>query len=178
MDQMDVDVPSISASSSLEKLDPAELDLDGLNDCMKERCRISTWQYRVRLAEGDTSMWQQLFVEVLKCLTRALAATDAIIATPSDDSADDIVKGFNKDEVEEWKAGVWRGVETDDWSGLITHRTYISDYWMVGLHLIATTAKIRKRKVPNIALGVPIEYSAVHFFPFHSAIVLKYRLSS
>jgi hypothetical protein len=91
-----------------------------------------------------------------------LTATDAIIATPSDDSADDIVKGFNRDEVEEWKAGVRRGVETNDWSGLITHRTYISHYWMVGSHLITTTAKLRKRKVPNVALGVLIEYSALH----------------
>lgn len=101
-----------------------------------------------------------------------------IILTLSNESADDIVKDFNKDEEEQWKAGVWCGLEMDDWSSLIKYCIYISDYCMVGLHLIATTAKLRKQKVLKVALGVPMEYSALHFFPFHSGIVLKYHSSS
>ena len=34
---------------------------------------------------------------------------------------------------------------------------------MVGSHLIATTAKLRNPKVPKVAMGVPIEYSAPLF---------------
>jgi hypothetical protein len=48
---------------------------------------------------------------------------------------------------------------------------YISDSWMVGLHLIATTAKLRnqeavlKKRLLSVALGVPIELSMLRFFP-------------
>jgi len=117
MDQMDVGEPTVS-TSSFEKLDPAELDLKALNNSMKECYDILMWQHHIGITLVDnTSMWQQLFLEVLKCLTRTLAATDVIIPTLSDDSADDIVKGY-KDKVEEWKAGVWSSVETNDWSNL------------------------------------------------------------
>ena len=108
----------------------------------------------------------------------ALVATDAIIPTLHYTWAEDFVKGFNKDEEEQWKARVWCSMEMDDWSSLIKYCMYISDYWMVVLHLISTTVKLRKRKVLTVALGVPKEYSTLHFFPFHSAIVLKYHLSS
>jgi hypothetical protein len=53
------------------------------------------------------------------------------------------------------------GVEKNNWVGLITR---ISDYRIVGSRLIATTAKLRNPKAPSVALGVPIEYSALHFF--------------
>ena len=43
---------------------------------------------------------------------------------------------------------------------------------MVGSHLIATTAKLRNPKVPNVTMGVPIEYSAPPFVAFHSAMML------
>lgn len=76
---MDVDRPSMSTSSSFEQLDPAELDLDTLNNSMKGCCHILAWQIHIGLADltGNASMWQQLFLEVLRCHTKALAATDA-----------------------------------------------------------------------------------------------------
>jgi hypothetical protein len=111
---------------------------------------------------------------------KALMATDAkssVIAEPTFTDAEVFVAGFNEKEFEEWKVGVRRGVETNDWTDLMMHRTYISHYRMLESRLIATTAKIRKRKVPKVALGVPIEYSAFDCFPFHSAIILTFPLS-
>jgi hypothetical protein len=174
-DQMEVDVPTpyglepFPTSSSFEKLDPAELDLDELNNTMQHRCHM--WQPLMDQAEGDASLklWKMLISSVIMYLTSALAATDAkssVIATPTVDGAEDIVKGFNEAEWEHWKAGVRTGVEKNEWISLITHSTYILNYLMVGSRLIATAAKLRKRKVPNVALGVPIEYSAFDFSHF------------
>jgi hypothetical protein len=53
---------------------------------------------------------------------------------------------------------------------------YISDYWTVGSHSIATTEKLQNPKVPNVALGVPIEYSCASFFPV-SCLHPAHRLS-
>jgi hypothetical protein len=182
-DKMDVDASgseTISPSSSFEKLDTAKLDLDALNQSMQNHCNSRAWDLRIERAEHNATVWQPLISDVLVCLTATLVATDAkssFIAEPNDTGAKVIVEGFNEKELEEWKVGVQRGVEMNDWSGLITHRTYISDYRMFGSHVIATTVKLRKRKVPNVSLGVPIEYSAFDCFPFHSAIMLTSRLS-
>src|SRR5882762_7438970 len=182
-DKMDVDASgseTISASSSFEKLDTAKLDMDALNQSMQNHCDYRGWDLRIDRAEHNANVWQPLISDVLVCLTATLVATDAkssFIAEPNDTGAKVIVEGFNEKELEVWKVGVQRGVEMNDWSGLITHRTYISDYRMFGSHVIATTVKLRKRKVPNVALGVPIEYSAFGFFPFHSAIMLTSYLS-
>jgi hypothetical protein len=168
---MDVDVTTssecLATSSSFERLDLAELDLEPLNDKMRDRCRLSWWRARIEMTEDDPSFWQPVFCEVLLYLMSALQTTDAkssVIATPIDTEA--IVKSFNEKESGEWEVGVRHGVETNDWTSLITHRTYISDYRMPGSHLIATTGKLRKPKVRNVALGVPIELSAPHFSHF------------
>jgi len=179
-DKMDVDLESISPSSSFEKLDTAKLDLDALNESMKKQCNNQAWDLRIERTEHDASLWRSLISGVVMSLTIALATTDAkssVIAEPTSTGAEAIVDSFNEKELGEWKIGVQRGVETNDWTGLITHRTYISDCRMVGSHVIATTVKLRKRKVPNVSLGVPIEYSAFDCFPFHSAIMLTSRLS-
>ena len=145
-EQMDVDVPtsfaacmitsseSLSTASSLEKLDP-ELHLEPLNDKMRDRCRSEFWRVRLEATEDDHTLWHPLISSVLMYLTRALAATDAkssFIAAQNSTDAEAIVQGFNKKELGEWKVGVRRGVETNDWTSLITHRTYISDYQMLG----------------------------------------------
>jgi hypothetical protein len=72
--------------------------------------------------------------------------------------------GFNSEELQQWKAGMWSGV---DWVGLIEHSTYISGGWIV-----LNRNHSKAPKVQNIALGVPIEYSALHFLSFHSAMML------
>lgn len=178
---MDVDNPEpISASSSFEKLDTSKLDLDALNKSMKNRCNTQAWELRIEMAKQDASLWHGLISDVVMSLTSALAATDAkssVIMEQTITGAQAVVNSFNEQELREWQIGVRRGVEMNDWTGLITHRTYILDCRMVGSHVIATTVKLRKRKVPNVSLGVPIEYSAFDCFPFHSAIMLISRLS-
>jgi hypothetical protein len=164
-DQMEVDIPTpaisggLSPSSSFEKLDLAKIDLDELNESMKNRCNKQGWGLRIEWAKHDASQWQELILNVFTSLMKALMATDAkssVIAEPTFTDAEVFVAGFNEKEFEEWKVGVRRGVETNDWTDLMMHRTYISHYRMLESRLIATTAKIRKRKVPKVALGVPI----------------------
>jgi hypothetical protein len=43
---------------------------------------------------------------------------------------------------------------------------------MAGSRLISTTGKLRNPKMPNVASGVPIEYSALRLVPFHFAMML------
>jgi hypothetical protein len=181
-DEMDVDIPNLGglfASSST--LNIVGLDLDTLNHNMKRSSKSYQWQLLIDSNPGDEG-WLRLFSDVLMRLTMELATTDMkskFIASPNLNHSYDLVKSFNKEEVEQWKAGTRSGVERDDWADLIKHRTYISDYYyrMVGSRLIATTAKLRNRKVSNVAPGVPIEYSAPRFFPFHSATMLTSRSS-
>lgn len=174
-DKMDVDasgseaISASSSGSSLKQLDTAKLNLDALNESMKKHCREGMWKLRIGMAEDDADALRRLISEVLICLTIALQATEAktsVIALPNFDDADAIVDTLNEKELGEWKDGVRHGVEENDWKGLIKHRTYIFDYRMVGSHVIATTGKLRKRKVRNaVASGVPIEYRAFDRFP-------------
>jgi hypothetical protein len=137
-DKMEVDnvevVPASSSgtvsasSSSSEKLDLTELGLDELNDKMERRCRF----YHIEQAEADPSLWQLLISSVLVILAEELATSkmkDSFIASLSHSGADDIVNGLDNKGLEELKAGVRDGMENNDWSALIAHRTYI---WIIG----------------------------------------------
>jgi hypothetical protein len=80
-------------------------------------------------------------------LTRELAGTDmrnSVIAKLSLERADDIVKNFNKDQLEEWKVGLRNGVKSENWVDLVARRTYISNYHIIRSHLIATTAELKR----------------------------------
>jgi hypothetical protein len=112
------------------------------------------WQILVKEAEADDSLWWEIHSDVLMYLTEALASTSmkhSVIASPNPECAKDIAKSFNEDELEQWKVGVWNGVDRNDWTDLLVHRTYISDYQIIRSHLIVTTAKLRIPKTPNIA---------------------------
>jgi len=140
MDQMDVDTttpPSSSSkrsptscptsSSSAEKrakLILPEPQLISLNHRMKRRSDV--WQVFVNKAEYDESRWRDLLSDVLMCLTKELASTDmkgSVIVSPNLDGADEFVNRFEKEVFEEWKVGVREGVENNDWTRLIAHRT-------------------------------------------------------
>jgi hypothetical protein len=137
-DKMEVDnmevVPASSSgtvsasSSSSEKLDLTELGLDELNGKMKHGCR----GFSIEMAEADTSLWPWLISNVLVILAEELAASkmkDTFIASLTHSGADVIVNGLDDKGLEELKAGVRDGVEKNDWSALIAHRTYI---WIIG----------------------------------------------
>ena len=88
-------------------------------------------------AENDDSSWRPLLSDVLVHLTSHLLATEmerSVIASQTAEHANDIMSGFNEDDLEEWKAGVRNGVERNDWIDLIEHRTYISDCRMIPIH--------------------------------------------
>ena len=132
-DQMEVDTHpgSPSASSSAPSaLDIGGVDLGSLNNNMKSRFKN---MLEILMNTADESAWLSPNALVLMCITKELAATDLkskIIGIPLYAAAENIVKGFNSKELEQWKAGVLSGVKTEKWDELIQHRTYICDYWM------------------------------------------------
>jgi hypothetical protein len=87
-----------------------------------------------------------LYLSTRKALTPVHWRPQSSIIARTVDRARDIMDGFTEDEFEQWKAGVRGGLEKNDWIELITHSTYIFDYWMIGLYLITITAKLRKNK--------------------------------
>jgi hypothetical protein len=144
MNQMDVDPPislpssrpkrpaaSPPASSSADKRAKILLpdaQLTTLNDEMKKGSHGQMWQLRLQSAENDESMLRVLLRDVLWYLTRELASTNmkgSVIVNLTLERANDIVRSFNEDELEQWKVGVRNGVEKNDWIDLIVHRTYI-----------------------------------------------------
>lgn len=108
----------------------------------------------VEKAEVDDSLWRDLLSDILMHLTLELASTNmkgSVIANPDLERADDIVKSFNEDELEQWKVGVRNGVKKNDWIDLLARRTYISDYQIIRSHLIVTPAELKIPRMPNIA---------------------------
>ena len=162
-DQMDVDVPAsssleiLSASSSLEKMDLENVDLEALAIKMRHHAHLQFWKLRVNTAVS-ISDWQPLILVILIYLTRELSETDlkeSIITSPSLGSAETLVSCFKDTELEEWKAGIKKGMNDDDWSDLITHRMYISDYQMIGFHSITNPSDAPKAKAVECSLGCP-----------------------
>jgi hypothetical protein len=165
MNQMDVDPSSSSkrpapfplASSSAEKRAKILLpdaQLIELSTKMKHKADRKKWQMMVKEAEADDSLWWDINLDVLIYLVQELASTSmkhSVIASPNAERANDIVKSFNEDELEQWKVGVRNGIERNDWTDLLVHRTYISDYQIIPSHLIVITAKLRIPKTPNVA---------------------------
>jgi hypothetical protein len=147
MNQMDVDsatsLPSSSskrpaafplASSSAEKRAKIVLpdaQLIDLSAKMKHKSDRKKWQILIKEAEADDSLWWDIHPDVLMYLTQELASTNMkhdVITSPNPQSANDITKSFNEDELEKWKVGVLNGVKRNDWIDLLAHRTYISDF--------------------------------------------------
>jgi hypothetical protein len=94
---------------------------------MKNRSNKQAWDLRIERAKDDASPWQELILNVFTSLMKALVATDAkssVIAEPTFTDAEVFVAGFNEKEFEEWKVGVRRGVETNDWTGNV-NATYL-----------------------------------------------------
>jgi len=141
---MNVDVPapssweSFSASSSFEKLDLEDLDLDVLGTRMAEFSVDQMWVLRLaRLgAEATPSQWLPLISTILMHLTKELSQTDvkdSIISTPTLLGAEILVNSFKHHELEHWKAGVKSGLKSNDWHDLITRCMYISEYGSLDL---------------------------------------------
>jgi hypothetical protein len=167
MNQMDVDPPTSPPSSSSKR--PAAFPLASssaekrakillpdaqlieLSAKMKHNADRKKWQMFVKEAEADDSLWWDILLDVFMYLVQELASTSMKHSVIAPERANDIVKSFNEDELEQWRVGVRNGVERNDWTGLLVHCTYISDYQIIRSHLIVTTAKLRIPKTPNVA---------------------------
>jgi hypothetical protein len=121
--------PPLPSTEKRPKLNLPQQQLTVLNKHMKYMSGRQIWQIRFDSAGDDNSQWRDLFSDVLMSLTLRLATTDlkTSIIPPQDlDGSDNIVKGFNNDDLREWKDGVQKGVKEDDWTDLIAHRMYHS----------------------------------------------------
>ena len=79
-------------------------------------------------------MWGDILTDILIHLTLELVSTnmkDNIIANLTLERADDMVKSFNEDELEQWNVGVQNIVKKNDWIDLLARRMYISDYQII-----------------------------------------------
>ncbi|KAF8323573.1 hypothetical protein F5887DRAFT_1208074 [Amanita rubescens] len=133
---MDVDLPSSSskrpaefppASSSADKrakiLLP-DIQLATLSSNINRKSDFRMWEFQVDKAETatDDSRWRSILSDILQVLTLELASTsmkDSVIANLTLQHADDIVKIFTENQLEEWKVGVRNGVKRGDWSDLL-----------------------------------------------------------
>ena len=124
-DQMDVDsnihtTSGLPMSSSSEKL-LKELDLNALKQHMKNECELGYWEHRPDRLQG--SKW--LIHGVVYNLMMELEATNMKNSFISRLDAMIVVDRLDEDELVKWNAMVRDGVEKEDWTALIVHRTYI-----------------------------------------------------
>ena len=71
--------------------------------------------------------WRVVLSNVLLNLTASLATTElkaSVISIPTSDEATKIVESFDDDVLQEWKNGVKKGVNEQDWEDLIHHGAY------------------------------------------------------
>ena len=149
-------LPSASASPKkrVKTIPPARLTV--VNGNMNKLSNAQMWQARSKKAGDDDALWGELAKDVLMH-TSHLDIDYNMIVPQTLEGAERLVKRFKKAEFEQWKAGVRTGVERKDWSDLIAHRMYISDYWGVISHLILTTAILQRPEIPDSPSGVPIQ---------------------
>ena len=126
-DQMDVDSKihtslGLPMSSSSEKL-LKELDLNALKDYMELKCKQGLWLPRLDIDDS-----QNLIDAVVYSLMKELETTKMKNSFISRLEAMIVVDRLDEDELVKWKAMVRDGVEKEDWTALIVHRTYI---WII-----------------------------------------------
>lgn len=174
-DEMEVDTEqqnsgSMSASSSSDIL--GKINLDALNNNLTAFSKNNYW--RDRLDANECRPFSHLILyEILVKLLWESGEVDGMI---KESDIFVMLQRLGDGELEDLKATVRECAEENDWKALIVHRTYI---WITtaGSRLTATTAMLRSPKVSNVVVGVPIEYSALHFFPFHCTTVLTFHSS-
>jgi hypothetical protein len=112
--------PPASSTEKRRKLDLPQGQLAALNEKMNDISGPQRWQNRIDDAGDDDSQWRGLFADVLVYLTIRLSITDlkTSILSPEDLDEESIVKGFNDDDLREWKVGVQKGVERERLDGL------------------------------------------------------------
>ena len=74
----------------------------------------------------DQANLKMLSSYILAHLVQLLSTTSAKASTfqpLTAQQAQGVIDGFNDHELDEWKAGLQKGFQDNDWSGLIAHRT-------------------------------------------------------
>jgi hypothetical protein len=97
--------PCSSSADKRAKILPDE-QLTKLNSNMDNRM----YEMLVKAAEANESVWWNILPSVLMDLTLELVSTDmrdSVITNLTRERANRIVKSFNKEQLEEWKVGVW-----------------------------------------------------------------------
>jgi hypothetical protein len=131
MDDMEVDTSNaehgdISPSASFTENHP-ESQHAVLVARMNDSSVSQLWPLRMELAGDNTETWRLLFTDIIQHLTAALADTDLCniyIPPKTQPEAKRLIEHFNDTDLNQWQAGVQKGVKSGDWDDLIAHRTY------------------------------------------------------
>jgi hypothetical protein len=115
-------------------------------------------------------------------LTACLVTTDlkdSVVMNMNWASTITFVVSFIKKVLEKWKEGVWSSVEKKNWNSLIVYHMCSSNCQIIRLHSSVTTVKLQNPKImiPDVALGIPIKQSMLHFPPFYCTMMLISHLS-
>jgi hypothetical protein len=122
--------PSLAASTSKRSKhgDPAPIQpLQALAARMRKYATTQHWQITMDMAKDDESKWTDLIQIVLSALTSSMESTDRtsdFIGPQTLLQAEQIVDDFSDEYFREWKDGVQKGINNDDWEDLLKHRTF------------------------------------------------------
>jgi len=130
--------PSISPHDAKRpRLNDLPLDqLTTINDTMNQVSNMSFWPRMFEASSGEPEQTNFLLLQVLTHLTSKLSTTDSksiFLNTLNLGDAVQLINNLNDEELKEWETGLEKGVKEQDWTDLITHRTYdftLRD-WMV-----------------------------------------------
>ena len=158
IDTQDIPGTLPASLSTSSQLDLENVDLNTLQNNMNKHSATFQW---LKVVERDTdNQWRRLLQDVVSSLTSELEDTELkskVIEPLNWQESFAMVNGFNEEVLNKWKDGTRVGLKQGDWTGLINLGMYLSDYQIVCPCSRKTTAK--RKKVPNVALGVPMKLS-------------------
>ena len=143
--------PLPSSTTKRAKLGVAQDELTSLNIELNDAATGGIWPQRLQEASKDSHKMTLLLSTVFMHLNHALAETSVkvnFISPVTTREAKNFVEDFNPNERREWEDGIRTCMERNDWSDLLTHRTYTVT--LQDVFLTMATASLQKPTVTPI----------------------------
>ena len=143
--------PLPSSTTKRAKLGVAQDELTSLNVELNDTATLEMWPRRLQEASKDPRKMTMLLSTVLVYVVDALAETSVkvnFILPLTLTKAKKFVENFNPNERREWEDGIRTCMECNDWSDLITHRTYTVT--LQNVFLTMATVSLQKPTVTPI----------------------------
>ena len=144
--------PLLSSTMKRAKFAVPQDDLTSLNVELNDAATLGVWPQRLQEASRDRRKMTMLLSRIFMVVVDALARTSVkvkFISPLAPTEAKLLFEDFNPNERQEWEDGIRTCMERNDWSDLITHRTYIVT--LQDVFLTMATASLRKPTVTPIA---------------------------